>query len=502
MSFRLRQLYELTTARSVRTFEFPVHNTRIPFLCKKAIHVLRSQRRPEKSFCMEQLDQLNLEALNLEEHHDERVPPLLKRQNTKRRQIHSASGPPDGISSSNNIQGAIASQVIPVDFNRGRRQGGEAPSRSKTEIPPWRQQSNNSKKRTPFNRSERDKTYENTAEEPAEEPTKERKRRGKDYVPPRGERGRVKTNRVRIENIQPTSEYMIQSNEPCVILPAPQRLLLVLDLNGTLLRRRKKLLSFYPRPGLNDFLYYCLSNHAVMIWSSATPQTVEHICKNIFTPGQRRDLVGIWTRREMDLTTEQYHMKVDTYKHLDKIWDGTVPLSTVTSPLAQSEGNNTIANTTEKNTVEAEASIPKLEPRPQAVEGGEWGQHNTILLDDDSVKAAAQPFNCLKVPSFSPKLSGKMSRQQPERNNTAITAAHRPNLDRSSSALKASEKHMETDRHDGIPILQRVRDILEEARRYGDVSAFLRQKDPSVCPGGQNMKDQDSSLWKSRRFHK
>ena len=71
----------------------------------------------------------------------------------------------------------------------------------------------------------------------------------------------------------PTSAYLNDAHAISNLLPSPQRLLLVLDLNGTLLWRRRKSQKYTPRPCLPKFLEYAFTNHSVLIWSSAQPHS-------------------------------------------------------------------------------------------------------------------------------------------------------------------------------------------------------------------------------------
>ncbi|KAL9129126.1 MAG: hypothetical protein Q9217_002336 [Psora testacea] len=196
----------------------------------------------------------------------------------------------------------------------------------------------------------------------------------------------------------PTSAYISQSRTPPTRLNTPQHLLLVLDLNGTLLSRKKGPKKYTPRPSLQKFLRYCFINHSILIWSSAKPQNVDGICAQLFTLAQRRQLLGEWGRETLELTPNQYKERVQVYKRLSRIW-----------------------------------SSPQLlrHPHPQAAKGERWGQHNTILIDDSTEKAASEPYNHVEVPDF---------------------------------GLNMKEKG---------DVLGQVVGWLEEARGWGDVSAFV-----------------------------
>ncbi|KAL8676571.1 MAG: hypothetical protein Q9186_006920 [Xanthomendoza sp. 1 TL-2023] len=164
----------------------------------------------------------------------------------------------------------------------------------------------------------------------------------------------------------PDNSYIAQSAVATMKLSFPQPLLLVLDLNGTLLFRSRASSVYKPRPFLGPFLAHCISTYNVLIWSSATPQNVTAICSQIFKPKQRQMLLGEWARDTLDLTPKQYQAKVQVFKRLDRIW-----------------------------------SIDRIQrTHPDFGKGQRWGQWNTLLLDDSVLKASAQPYNAVVVPAF------------------------------------------------------------------------------------------------------
>ena len=164
----------------------------------------------------------------------------------------------------------------------------------------------------------------------------------------------------------PTDGYLRVANIPCRWASKPQHLLLILDLNGTLIYRRKASSRYLPRPSLQTFLDYCFANHSVLVWSSATPSNVTNICSKIFTPEQRQQLLGEWGRDTLDLTTNEYYSKTQVYKRLERVWEG----------------------------------VALRHSHPEAGNGEVWSQANTLLLDDSVLKAQGQPFNLVEVPEF------------------------------------------------------------------------------------------------------
>ena len=172
----------------------------------------------------------------------------------------------------------------------------------------------------------------------------------------------------------PTAEYLSIAELPPQLAPRPQHLLLVLDLNGTLIHRRRASSKYSPRPSLQPFLDYCFTNHSVMIWSSATPSNVSAVCAQVFSLEQRRKLLGEWGRDTFDLSNVEYYAKTQVYKRLDRIWNG----------------------------------VALRNSHPDAERGGRWGPANTLLLDDSVLKAQAQPYNLVEVPEFTrPGLHGQ-----------------------------------------------------------------------------------------------
>ncbi|KAK5120068.1 hypothetical protein LTR85_006549 [Meristemomyces frigidus] len=166
----------------------------------------------------------------------------------------------------------------------------------------------------------------------------------------------------------PTRAYLKQASQDPLTLDQPRPLLVVLDLNGTLLYRKQRGGStFVERPRLKEFLYYLLSHHRVMVWSSARPGNVEPMCAKLFTAEQRKNLVAVWGRDKLRLSTDHYNQKVQVYKQLSWIWSDHI----IASSCAGSER--------------------------------EWSQENTVLIDDSVEKAASEPHNIIKIDEFEAK---------------------------------------------------------------------------------------------------
>ncbi|KAI7466269.1 hypothetical protein KC367_g6407 [Hortaea werneckii] len=162
----------------------------------------------------------------------------------------------------------------------------------------------------------------------------------------------------------PTFNYVKTANGISKTLDKPRPLLIILDLNGTLLFRKSRGASFVGRPKVQEFLQYLLAKHKVMVWSSATPTNVELMCEKLFAPHQKDKLVGIWGRDKLHLSPTQYNQKVQVYKQLRWAW-----------------GDHSVASSAPPST-------------------GEWDQENTVLIDDSEEKAASEPYNLLKIDEY------------------------------------------------------------------------------------------------------
>lgn len=168
---------------------------------------------------------------------------------------------------------------------------------------------------------------------------------------------------------EPSPAYMSYANMTPQVANVPQHLLLVIDLNGTLLHRPHSANNpsrFIERPSTQQFLNYACANFSVMIWSSARPANVTRMCNTLF-PGESRDrLVAIWGRDRLGLTSSDYEKRVQVYKRLQLIWK---------DPQVQSK-------------------------HPQAREGKVWHQGNTVLLDDSVEKSRSEPHNFVEIVEF------------------------------------------------------------------------------------------------------
>lgn len=180
--------------------------------------------------------------------------------------------------------------------------------------------------------------------------------------------GRSREPKIMLPAPKPTEAYIAQATAEPSTVELSGRVLVILDLNGTLLYRpSKNKKTMVARPFLIPFLRYLFSNFAVMVWSSARPENVASLVEQSLEEDLRKILVAQWARDAFHLKPEHYNRNVQVYKNLDLVW--------------------------------AKDEIQKQHPDYET--GGRFGQHNTVLIDDTILKAAAQPHNLLQISEFS-----------------------------------------------------------------------------------------------------
>ncbi|TFB05441.1 hypothetical protein CCMA1212_002460 [Trichoderma ghanense] len=167
---------------------------------------------------------------------------------------------------------------------------------------------------------------------------------------------------------EPTPLYIKTSLSQPLTLRQPRRILVIMDLNGTLLYRPNKRnpFNFIQRPHARQFLDYCVDTFHVAIWSSARPENVDKMVSQLLSPEQRAKCVVIWGRDRFGLSPADYSSRVQCYKRLSSIW----------------------------NDPHVTAS------HPDAARGQRWDQTNTVLVDDSAEKGRSEPYNILQLPEF------------------------------------------------------------------------------------------------------
>lgn len=121
--------------------------------------------------------------------------------------------------------------------------------------------------------------------------------------------------------------------------------LIILDLNGTIINKKSRNTS--QRPHLVDFKSFLFRNFSVIVYSSAMYKNVQRYVQSAFDVEQQSRLLAVYSRENMQMSSNDFKNKVQTYKDLEMIWR----------------------------------------------KHKEYDQNNTILIDDSSTKAALQPFN-------------------------------------------------------------------------------------------------------------
>ncbi|KAG0274695.1 hypothetical protein BGZ95_009550 [Linnemannia exigua] len=172
-----------------------------------------------------------------------------------------------------------------------------------------------------------------------------------------------------------TPDYMPIAHHQPVKLDTPKKLLVILDLNGTLFYSdddNYKSRTYTKRPYFVQLLLFLYANCRVMVWSSATHQRVSSmVAAGGFMGIDKMD--RIWNREHLQLHPKDFYRKVLTLKDLEFVW----------------------------REIESEKSCANPD---QLLAGGKYefqfDQTNTILIDDSPHKSQLQPYNCMIVPDF------------------------------------------------------------------------------------------------------
>lgn len=169
----------------------------------------------------------------------------------------------------------------------------------------------------------------------------------------------------------PTDAYLMRASFLPKRRDQPGPLLVVIDLNGTLLYRpsRKNLTSFQSRLHAKEFVTYCVQTFWVVFWSSAKPENVKGMVDQLLTKSLRKQVVGVWGRDKFGLTEQDYNKRTQCYKRLTTLWN---------DPIIKS-------------------AYPSRRP---GFEGGCWDQGNTVLIDDSIEKARSEPHNAITLPEY------------------------------------------------------------------------------------------------------
>lgn len=232
----------------------------------------------------------------------------------------------------------------------------------------------------------------------------------------------------------------------------PKRpLLVILDLNGTLICRKHRKLPpvFAERPGLKHFLDELFQNYSVMIWTSSKPPTLSAIVKLLFpSKAHKRKLVACWGRDKFGLSNRQYNAKLQVYKQLHKVWNDQDIQLAYPGNSPKKKGPTLQEGQNENN------AAPKL----QFPAGHRWDQTNTVLIDDSKLKALSEPYNILEVPEFT----------------------NDPNIDESTLFQKVLARLDVLSHHDDVSKVLRV---WEERQMQQNCKTLDLDISPEMAPG-------------------
>ncbi|PSN68137.1 HAD-like protein [Corynespora cassiicola Philippines] len=180
---------------------------------------------------------------------------------------------------------------------------------------------------------------------------------------------RKKQPKIMLPAPLPTQEYCELARAEPSVSDSGERMLVILDLNGTLLYRpnpRRKPSEHKPRPFLGEFMEYLFRNFHVMVWSSSRPENVAKMVEKNLDGAQKARLIACWGREQFGLSAKHYDQNVQCYKNLQRVWSNE--------------------------------DIQKKHSDYQ--DGKRFDQRNTILIDDSALKANAQPHNLILIPEF------------------------------------------------------------------------------------------------------
>ena len=300
-------------------------------------------------------------------------------------------------------------------------------------------------------------------------------------------------------------------------------LLLVLDLNGTVVYRAKNNSGrsipngrITSRPYLGAFLHYCLGDRMratktkswleswpkesretipytyaphgsdlwirsgktvtfpprsrvnILVWSSATQANVHHMVNHILGSPAQALVQRVWSRETL-VPAAQLNKKVSTTKDLNVLWN---EMNAWEKYLAERHSDderpairsNIVAERRmSKRTKQCDTSSEKVDLEIDSP----WGAHNTLLVDDSEFKARYHPNNHICIPEYTRKeqsLYDKYLKQQAQKELSIATTL-------SGAEHNDTELISEADLDDAL--LQIV-GVLEAIAHVENVSAWMR----------------------------
>jgi hypothetical protein len=193
---------------------------------------------------------------------------------------------------------------------------------------------------------------------------------------------------------EPTPEYLQRASFMPYRLTTPKPMLVVIDLNGTLLFRpnKRQASTFVKRPRARAFLERCIDKYHVVLWSSARPENVQRMCDQLLSPDYLARVVAVWGRDRFGLSQLDYTRRTQCYKRLTRLWNDPVVAGSYPPPTMRSRsrsGSNPNPN------------LPETLSGADVLDSSEgWSQANTVLIDDSAEKARSEPHNAVTLPEF------------------------------------------------------------------------------------------------------
>ncbi|KAH9815442.1 HAD-like domain-containing protein, partial [Melampsora americana] len=199
--------------------------------------------------------------------------------------------------------------------------------------------------------------------------------------------------------------------------------LLILDLNGTLIYRKKP--NSIIRPYVNEFFDYIFSkesigskeypNWEVMIWSSAQKHNVRMMCDLLgiekressvtknhsmnsnhhhHQTGSKDDILSNFENLTVQsndrIPQSNHHRDLNIKRSVIEIWDRSQ------MNLSQKDFNRKVSTTKDLNSIWT--TIKYLDPYDQSEY--QYGPKNTIIIDDSLEKLSLQPYNLCQIQEF------------------------------------------------------------------------------------------------------
>lgn len=196
----------------------------------------------------------------------------------------------------------------------------------------------------------------------------------------------------------------------------------------------------------------------LFVWSSARPLNVDSMVRAILHPVQAGQLVRCWARDTL-LPERLFIRKAASVKDLEILWNALA--AEEEADLNDAAEQRVFADFRDRcsasdDDVASRQALDRIQRPTRSGDGTNWTvgkgwhQHNTLLLDDSTEKAALQPYNHLLIPSFE---------------HAAARAA---------DDIRAGEAHDEVKDELLDTVLLQTIGVIEHARWQCDVSQWIR----------------------------